>query len=161
MRPVDTVTYRRLSDDIPSGLAVATARIGRWDIASTIDSFLDVSYDPPTMLLSLYGESRLAEAIEEAGTCALTVLSSDQRDLADRFGTSGLPLQGMLNGVAHERDPNGNAVLTGGIASFALEVADVHQAATHRLIVGRVVALADGTAMRPAIRFSRTHYDIV
>lgn len=153
-------TYRRLSEDIASALAVVTTRTGRWDVAATIDSFLDVSYDPPTMLLSLYGESRVCEALEESGSCVLNVLADAQRAISDRFGTPGLPLQGMLTGVEHERDASGNAILTGALAHFSLEVEAVHTAATHRLFVCRVTRSLPGTGRRPAIRYGQRHHDL-
>lgn len=55
---VDQDAYRNLSDLITAGLAVLTTRQGPHDLAVTVDSYLDVSYDPPTMLVCLYGMSR-------------------------------------------------------------------------------------------------------
>ena len=96
---VDQDEYRRLSDLLAVGLAVASTRQGPHDVAVTVDSYLDLSYDPPTMLIALYGMSRAAEAVEEAGHFCLTLLAADQQALADRFGTPGAPLQGMLSGL--------------------------------------------------------------
>lgn len=156
----DVEAYRRLSEDIASAIAVVTTRSGRWDVAATIDSFLDVSYDPPTMLLSLYGQSRICEALEDSGSCVLNVLADTQRDLSDRFGTPGLPLQGMLTGVPHERDASGNAILTGALAHFSLDVQSVHSAATHQLFVCSVTRSLPGSGRRPAIRYSQRHHDL-
>lgn len=40
---VDVESYRRLSEDIASAIALLSARVGRWDLVTPIDSFLDVS----------------------------------------------------------------------------------------------------------------------
>ncbi|WP_114855175.1 flavin reductase family protein [Brachybacterium sp. YJGR34] len=152
---VDQEDYRRTSDLIAAGLAVMSTRQGGHDVLVTVDSYLDVSYDPPTMLVALYGLSRAAEAAEEAGHLCLTVLAEDQQHLADRFGTPGAPLLGALSGLAVDRTGDGDAILPGGLAHFALRLEQAVDAATHRLLIGPVVEMGeDGTAADPAIRFA-------
>lgn len=153
--PVDQDEYRRLSDLLAVGLAVVTTRQGPHDLAVTVDSYLDLSYDPPTMLVALYGMSRAAEAVEQAGHCCLTLLTADQQELADRFGTPGAPLQGMLSGLEVTRTSDGDAILPGGLAHFALRVDQAVDAATHRLLIGPVVELGEGRLdIGPAVRFA-------
>ncbi len=154
---MDVENYRRLSEDIASAIALVSVRMGGWDLVTPIDSFLDVSYDPPTMVLSLYSLSRVAEALEESGTCALSVLGAEQQVLAERFGEPGLPLQGMLEGVAHTRDADGNAHIEGSLATFSLEVEASHEAATHTLFVCRVREAHQGPARSPLVRFSKRY----
>lgn len=152
---VDQDEYRRLSDLLAVGLAVASTRQGSHDLAVTVDSYLDVSYDPPTMLIALYGMSRAAEAVEEAGHFCLTLLSADQQGIADRFGTPGAPLQGMLSGLEVTRTVDGDAILSGGLAHFAIRVDQVVDAATHRLLIGPVVEMREGRLdADPAVRFA-------
>ncbi|MDO5644561.1 MAG: flavin reductase family protein [Dermabacter sp.] len=154
---MESEAYRRLADDFPAPVAVLATRVGRWDLVTTIDSFLDVSYDPPTMLVSLYGDSRAAEALAERGTCALSVLAANQQHLAERYGEPGLPLQGMLEGVEHARDAAGNALLTGAITHFSLRLDAVHEAATHHLAVCRVSAASSGSGTSPLVRFAKQY----
>lgn len=152
---VDAEDYRRASDLIAAGLAVLSTRQGPHDLLVTVDSYLDVSYDPPTMLVSLYGMGRAAEAAEEAGHLCLSVLAEDQQHLADRFGTPGSPLQGMLAGLEVSRTADGDAILPGALAHFALRVEQAVDAATHRLLIGPVVGMGEGRAdAGPAIRFA-------
>lgn len=152
---MDQAEYRRLSDLLAVGLAVASTRQGPHDLLVTVDSYLDISYDPPTMGLALYGLSRAAEAVEEAGHCCLSLLAEDQQHLADRFGTPGAPLQGMLAGMEVERTADGDAILPGALAHFALRIDQGVDAATHRLLIGPVVAMGEGrTGAHPAVRFA-------
>src|SRR5699024_63762 len=152
---VDQDEYRRLSDLLAVGLAVASTRQGPHDVAVTVDSYLDLSYDPPTMLIALYGMSRAAEAVEEAGHFCLTLLAADQQALADRFGTPGAPLQGMLSGLEVTRTSDGDAILPDGLAHFAIRVEQAVDAATHRLLIGPVVEMGEGRlAAEPAVRFA-------
>lgn len=152
-----TEAYRRLSDDFPQPIALLATRSGGWDLVTVIDSFLDVSYDPPTMLVSLYRDSRAAEAISEHGSACLTILSSEQVALADRFSEAGLPLQGMLNGVPHSRDAHNNALIHGGITHFMLEGHATYEAATHDLVVCRVSDAMRGSGHEPLVRFAKKY----
>ncbi|MGO1945966.1 MULTISPECIES: flavin reductase family protein [Brachybacterium] len=153
--PVDQDDYRELSELLTAGLAVLTTRQGRHDVAVTVDSFLDVSYDPPTMLVALYGMSRAAEAAEEAGHFCLNLLTEDQQHLADRFGTPAAPLIGMLSGIEVTRTADGDAVLPGVLAHFGVCIEQAVDAATHRLLIGPVVEQGAGlAAVGPAVRFA-------
>ena len=158
---IDQDRYRRLSDLITAGLAVMTTRQGRHDVAVTVDSYLDVSYDPPTMLVALYGMSRAAEAAEEVGHYCLNVLAEDQQHLADRFGTPASPLIGLLSGLEVTRTAQGDAVLDGALAHFAIRVEQGVDAATHRLLIGPVTEMGEGRASAgPAVRFAGEKHDL-
>ena len=159
--PVDQDEYRRLSDLLAVGLAVVTTRQGSHDLAVTVDSYLDVSYDPPTMLVALYGMSRGAEAIEETRHCCLNLLGADQHHLADRFGTPGAPLLGMLSGLEVTRTADGDAILPDVLAHFALRIEKAVDAATHRLLIGPVIEMAQGRLETdPAVRFAGERRDL-
>src|SRR5699024_4726944 len=124
-------------------------------------SYLDVSYDPPTMLVALYGMSRAAEAAEDAGHYCLSVLAEDQQHLADRFGAPASPLIGLLNGVEITRTAQGDAVIEGSLAHFAIRVEQAVDAATHRLLIGPVTEQGAGRAgAGPAVRFAGEKRDL-
>ncbi|WP_341392722.1 flavin reductase family protein [Arthrobacter sp. G119Y2] len=135
-------SYRLLSADIASGVAVVSTRLRGRDYAATVSGFLSVSYDPPTLLVSLYAESRIAEAVVESGTWALSLLSARQRGTANWLASPGSPLEGLLSQVDYGRGPvTEAAVIEGCIAWFEVRTTSVTTAATHQLVVGEVVAM--------------------
>lgn len=128
----------------------------------TITDYLSVSYDPPTMVVSLYDLSRVADAVEDAGRFGLSILAADQQRVADWLGEMSAPLPGLLSQVPHaRRDPQGPAVVSGALAWFELSVRAVHRVATHRLIVGEVVAMSERGRWDtgPLVRF-RSQYGV-
>ncbi|WP_417563693.1 flavin reductase family protein [Microbacterium sp.] len=156
----DQDAYKVASTQAAKGVAVVTTRQGRWDHAVTVTDLLSVSYDPPTMLVSLYELSRIADVVVETGRFALSLLSDAQAPIADRLGWSGAPLVGLLDQVPFfRREPDAPAVLAGSLAWFELRVAEVHPVATHRLVVGRVVAMGSDASpgARPLVRW-RSEY---
>lgn len=136
--------YRRLSAEQGSSVAVISTRWRNRDYAATVSAYLSVSYDPPTLLVSLYSESRIAQAVAESGNWALSLLTADQRAQANWLASPGTPVEGLLNQIDFRRGPaTGNAVIAGSLAFFEVETTGIHQAATHSLVVGRVVAMGE------------------
>ena len=118
-----------------------STRVGGRDYGATVTAWFSVSYDPPTMLVSLFELSRIAEAVEESGTWALSLLNREQEQTAKWLSSPGAPVEGLFNQVPHHRGPLTDApILDGAIAWFELRTVDVQRAATHQLFVGRVLS---------------------
>ncbi|MEF3120764.1 flavin reductase family protein [Kocuria flava] len=161
----DTGAYRLLAADIASGVGVVAARHRRRDHAATVTGFLDVSWDPPTMLVSLFEEGRICEAVEESGAWALSLLRREHEGTANWLASPGNPVEGLLDRVPFRRAPHSGApVLAGSLAWFELRTTAVHTAATHRLVVGEVVALGrgvpEGGAADPLVHFGRGYHGL-
>jgi flavin reductase (DIM6/NTAB) family NADH-FMN oxidoreductase RutF len=152
----DGDVYRALSGSAAKGIAVVTAAHRGWDHAVTVSDYLSVTYDPPTMLVSLYSLSRIVEAVAGAGRWGLSLLASDQRSVAERFGEQGAPLDALLRQTPHvRRDPDGPALIAGALCWFELRTVATHEAATHTLVVGEVTAMgrAREFGAKPLVRF--------
>lgn len=52
---------------------------------ATVSAFTSLSADPPSVLICLRAESRIARAVTQNGQYCVNVLSEDQSDLAERF----------------------------------------------------------------------------
>ncbi len=156
----DKEAYKQLATFAARPVAIVAAVQGRWDVAVTVTDFVSVSYDPPTVLVSLFGLSRIADAVVASGRFALSVLAHDQQAVADRLGEPGAPLVGLLDHIPHSRlDERAPALIDGALTWFDLRVAAVHEAATHLLVVGEVTAMR-GTPRadaRPLVRWRSTY----
>ncbi|WP_026821054.1 flavin reductase family protein [Arthrobacter castelli] len=134
--------YRTLSADIASGVAVASTLWRKRDYAATVTGHMSVSYDPPTMLVSLYDGGRIADAVSESGTWALSLLGSGHQSTANWLASPGAPLEGLLTQVPFRRGPaTGAVIIDGALAYFELRTVDIHEAATHLLVVGEVLSM--------------------
>jgi flavin reductase (DIM6/NTAB) family NADH-FMN oxidoreductase RutF len=158
----DIDLYRTLSADIAAGVAVVSTRWRNRDYAATVSGYLSVSYDPPTMLVSLFEESRICDAVADSGTWALSLLASQHQGTANWLASPGNPVEGLLNQVPYRRGPaTGAAVIGGAPAWFELRTTAVHPAATHLLIVGEVLAMgrdaAGSESADPLIHFASSY----
>ncbi|WP_167047952.1 flavin reductase family protein [Salinibacterium sp. ZJ454] len=148
--PISEERYRLLSSYAASGVAVVSTRVGDRDYAATVSAWFSVSYDPPTMLVSLFELSRIAEAVADSGTWALSLLNRDQEQTAKWLSSPGAPVEGLFNQVPHHRGPlTDAAIIDGVIAWFELRTVDVHTAATHQLFVGRVLSQGRSPSQGP------------
>ncbi|NKE10518.1 MULTISPECIES: flavin reductase family protein [Kocuria] len=135
-------SYRLLAQELASGVAVVAVRHRNRDHAVTVTGWLDVSWDPPTMAVSLFEEGRICEAVEGAGTWTLSVLNRDQESIASWLASPGNPVDGLLSNVPHERvGKDGPVVISNCLAWFHVRTDQIHSVATHQLVVGRVTAM--------------------
>lgn len=148
----DIDEYRRLSAEQAAGVGVVSTVWRGRDYAATVTAFVPVSYDPPTMLVSLYEGSRIAQAVAESGQWALTLLTEDQRRQANWLASPGTPIEGLLTQLPFRRGPaTGSTVLEGGLAYFEVITTAVHEAATHLLVVGNVVSMGSEAVVRAGL----------
>jgi flavin reductase (DIM6/NTAB) family NADH-FMN oxidoreductase RutF len=157
----DRSLYQWLNGRTAKGVAVVSCVHRGRDYAATVTDFLSVSYDPPTMLVSLYSLSRIAEAVEASGRWALSLLSSTQTAVADALSEPGAPLIALLDNIAHHRrEPSSPAIVAGALAWFELRTAALHQVATHTLVVGEVTWMGRGAdeGIGPLVRYESEYH---
>lgn len=149
MSAIATELFKVHAASAAKGVAVLATRAGTYDVAITVSDYLMVSWEPPTISVSLYTLGRAAEAVERSGKFMLSLLGADQRAIAARLGQPSPPLHGLLSGVEHfrraEQDP---VIIAGALAWFEVSVDQSVEAATHTLYIGRVTAA--GAQLPPA-----------
>ncbi|MCU6480761.1 flavin reductase family protein [Arthrobacter sp. A2-55] len=146
----DIDEFRRLGAEQAAGVAIVSTVLRGRDYAATVTAYLSVSYDPPTLLVSLYEGSRIAQAVVESGQWALTLLPTEQKRAANWLASPGTPIEGLLNQIEFKRGPaTGCAVIAGSLAYFEVATTAVHVAATHLLVVGEVVGMGSEAGPSP------------
>lgn len=115
------------------------------------------------MMVSLYAEARIADAVADAEMWVLSLLASRHRAVANWLASPGTPVEGLLAQVPYRRGPaTGAAVVDGALAYFELKTSAVHRAATHLLIVGEVLSMGSdadpGDLMDPLIHFGSAYH---
>jgi flavin reductase (DIM6/NTAB) family NADH-FMN oxidoreductase RutF len=137
----DTVDARQLRQALgafPTGVCLVTTTTpdGKRE-GMTINSFSSVSLDPPLILWSIRDDTRSADAFLATRPFNLSVLSSEQRDLAWHFAK---PAPDKFERFADEFEIgfNGCAKLLRSVATFECSTYSRHQEGDHTIILGRV-----------------------
>jgi flavin reductase (DIM6/NTAB) family NADH-FMN oxidoreductase RutF len=140
---VDPLRYRRVVGRFATGITVVTASSAGVDYAMTVNSFTSVSLDPVQVLFCCERASRLHQAIEAGSDWAVSVLSAEQRDVAQWFATRGRPLEGQFRRFPHSRGAvSGAIVLDEAIATLECRTVATPEAGDHTVVLGEVLSVA-------------------
>lgn len=153
---VDPDAYTKAMGATATGVSVVTTigAAGRFGI--TVSAIASVSADPPLLLVCVNRKNPSVAAITQNGRFAVNILAEHQSDIARSF--SGRPLAGEpyeFRKTDWQAGAFGMPVLNAAAAQFECEVDSIHDAGTHRIFIGRVVAAERGSHA-PLVYSSRT-----
>lgn len=140
-----------------TGVTIVTTDGETGRFGQTVSAMSSVSADPPMLLVCINRKSPIHAAIARHRVFAVNVLRADQRRLSETF--SGRPRKGPAYDFASAqwtRGETGSPQLTGAVACFDCALHAEHEAGTHTIFVGRVVA-ASGSAGAPLV-YARRGY---
>ena len=123
----------------------------------TVSAVTSVSAEPPLLLACVNRKSPAAAAIAGNGHFSVSVLAAENRAFAETF--SGRPSSGRPFDFANHSWQQGLAgapVVGDAAAVFECDVYETHDAGTHRIFIGRVVAARRGT-QEPLVYASRSY----
>lgn len=111
----------------------------------TVSAFCSVSADPPTVLVCLHGDSRIAETVAENGRFCVNVLPTSNQFASDRFaGRHDDTVTDRFEGIPLETSDGEPPILSGSTA-FCCEIKDAVNSGTHTIFIGRVKSVKAGT----------------
>ena len=167
LRPGETVTVdspeaaaeaRRFRDVLgrfASGVTVVTALSNGEPVGMTAQSFSSVSLDPPLVLFCPAKTSRAWPLMRTSGRFCVNLLAHDQAELSNRMAARG---EDKFDGVGWEPAPaTGSPLLRGVVGYVDCAIHAVHEAGDHYVVIGRVLALAEGDAEH-GLTFYRGRY---
>jgi flavin reductase (DIM6/NTAB) family NADH-FMN oxidoreductase RutF len=127
----------------PVTIVTTNGAAGRFGL--TVSAVTSVTADPPMLLACVNRRNQAAAAITENGVFAVNHLAADNRVLAESF--AGRPAAGEAYDFAHRgwrEGHHGLPLLDLALASFECEIESWHDAGTHRVFIGRVLASRAG-----------------
>lgn len=137
---LDPRSFRQALGQFPTGVAVVTATHGGHVVGMTANSFSSVSLDPPLVSWSVAKSSPSHDAFVAADAFAVHFLGADHRDLALRFGTSGVD---KFADMAHAPGETGAPLLEGLAPIFECKVWARYPGGDHTILVGEVVRMVE------------------
>lgn len=146
-----------------TGVTMVAARHAGVAHGMTVNSFNSLSLDPPLVSVSLEKITRTHQLVTEAGIFSVTILSQDQRALSDRFAGRDSEQSDRFEGLETFSLETGSPILTQGLAFFDCRVSASHDAGTHTVFIGEVLACGRFTESeeRPLVYFNRGYRKVV
>ena len=137
---IDSVSLRRTMGRFVTGVAVVTTCQDGDAHGMTINSLTSISFDPPTVLVSLTSEARTTLAVQATGNFAISILSVRQEQLAKRFAKRG---EDHFDGLPLEYEHHRVPVVPGALAHIECTVTEQIPVGDHIIFLGRVIGICD------------------
>ena len=147
----DDADLRALLRSVPTAVAVIACRADEGVHATTVSSLTSVSRRPALVSVCLENRSRTLGLVEAAKSFAISLLASDQEEVAKRFaelGRSAGPAQ--FAGVPHHLSAFGPVIETAA-ATLGCRLHALHPCGDHHILVGEV-ELVRTSERRPLLR---------
>jgi flavin reductase (DIM6/NTAB) family NADH-FMN oxidoreductase RutF len=139
---VDAAGFKAALGRFATGITVVTTLQDGVPHAMTANAFTSVSLDPPLVLVCVDKGVRMHDAILACGSWAASVLTADQRELAERFARSGRELLSQFDGVPTYPAPKtGCPVIENALSWLECRTWATHDGGDHTIVVGEVLSL--------------------
>jgi flavin reductase (DIM6/NTAB) family NADH-FMN oxidoreductase RutF len=131
--------FRRVMGHFATGVTVVATRDREGEpLGLTVNAFTSVSLEPPLVLVCLHVDADAHDPVLEAGHFGVSILTSDQEELAFRFAQAESDTR--FRGVEYEDGPLGSPLLRGSLGWLECRVEEVFPGGDHSIVVGEVVA---------------------
>ena len=143
-----------------TGVTVVTATYAGQKYGMTVNSFTSISLEPPLVSLALKKLTHTHELVEKSGEFSVTILSSAQKELSDRFAGKQLGIKDRFEGVSTVMLSNRAPLIKEGIAYFNCRVVNSIPVGENTLFVAEVTAAqGDGTG-DPLVYHNRVYWKL-
>ncbi len=143
-----------------TGVTVVAASHAGERHGMTVSSFTSLSLEPPLVLVSLSKDARTHRLVLASQAFGVTVLSSGQEEISKRFAGNEDEPASRFAGVKTFTLESGSPLLSGGLAVFDCRLAAEHDAGTHSVFIGEVLAASPlaGAGRNPPLLYFNQGY---
>lgn len=123
-----------------TGVAVITAKHDGQQYGMTVNSFTSISLEPPLISVTLKQLTHTHELVVRSGEFSVTILSSDQEKLSERFAGKQPDIKDRFEGIPIETLILDAPLLKGGLAYFNCRVVNSISVGENTLFIAEVIA---------------------
>ena len=137
---MDPMIRRRVLGMLTYGLYVLMSRLGEEVAAGTVSWLSQASFNPPMIMTALRVGSRIQRLVERSGVFAVSILSKNQKDVAESFFKPSKIEPGKINGYPVKPGPKtGAPILANAPAWFEARVVGRLEGGDHTVYLAEVV----------------------
>jgi flavin reductase (DIM6/NTAB) family NADH-FMN oxidoreductase RutF len=154
--PLNQDEFRNAMRFWASGVTIVSAEYEGVRHGMTVSAFFSVSITPPPrVLISLSWGSRTRELVQKGNCFGVTILTSAQQELSERFAGRYTDDANRFEGLQTFTLSTGAPFLAGGLAFFDCRVVSAVDTGEHTLYIGEVVAVSQGQSGQPLLYYNR------
>jgi len=140
-----------------TGVSIVTVENEGIRHGATVSSLASISVDPPLVNVTLAKGTRTHEMMIRAGFFGVTILSSQQQSLSEKFSGSVSEEHDRFKEVEYFEILEHIPVLKGGLAALGCRIVHSYEMANSTLFVGEVIASQLGEDQPPLVYVNRTY----
>src|SRR5215208_1526730 len=137
---LDSEQLRRAMRAWTTGVAVVTAKYDNQQYGMTVNSFTSISLEPPLISVTLRQLTHTHDLVMKSNEFAVTILSSYQKELSERFAGNTPYFPDRFDGVQTETMAIPAPLIKGGMAYFNCRVVNSIPVGENTLFVAEVIA---------------------
>ena len=142
----------------PMAVSVVTVGRGGAHNGLTVSWATPAAFDPPMFLFAVDRLHYSVDFLKSTRNFAVNVLREGQERVAGQFARQSMTGEQKLDGVATREGTTGAAILNDALAWFDCEVAAIHEAGDHLVVVGKVVDAGLGADGKPMVSTAGLRY---
>jgi len=143
-----------------TGVTVVTAMHAGERYGMTVNSFTSISLEPPLVSLALKNLTHTYQLVEKSGEFSVTILSSAQKELSDRFAGKHPEIKDRFEGVATETLSIAAPLIKGGIGYFNCRVLNAVPVGENTLFIAEVIAAQGEGNNEPLVYHNRVYWKL-
>ena len=145
VRSVEAAEFRQAMRNLASGVAIVATGVGAARRGLTVSSVTSLCMDPPCLLVGINATSETHDAILANGRFGVSLLGSEQQDLALHFaGRDGVKGIERFSTASWDQGMLGVPLLDSAIGAMECVLHHHQVVGTHGLFIGRIVATRGG-----------------
>jgi flavin reductase len=159
MEDEERARLRALMGRFATGVTVVAARHGPLLAGMTANAIASISIDPPLLMASIARKAETHGAVIGSHAFAVSVLSHDQRGLAECFAqpTTAEKLKRFCDAAWHEAE-TGSPILEGALAYFDCRLSARHDGGDHEIFIGEIVAAGYREDAEPLLWYASDYH---
>jgi flavin reductase (DIM6/NTAB) family NADH-FMN oxidoreductase RutF len=154
-------SLRAMMGRFATGVTVVAARHGPLLAGMTANAIASISIDPPLMMAAISKRAETHVAIVGSHAFAVSVLSREQRALAECFAqpTTAEKLKAFCGAAWHEAE-TGSPILEDALAYFDCRLTERHEGGDHAIFIGEIVAAGYRTDADPLLWYASGYREL-
>ena len=159
--PIEADLLREAMRFWTTGVTIVTAAHQGIQHGMTVSSFMSLSLTPAQVLISLAQDTRTHNLVSRSGSFGISILSSGQENISDRFAGRIPDEQNRLEGLETFTLASGSPLLSGGLAHLDCQVTTTLGSGSHTIFIGDVLAAQHVEDGNPLIYFNRGYKQLM
>lgn len=157
---LDSEKLRRAMRAWTTGVAIVTSIYEDQQYGMTINSFTSVSLEPPLICVTLKRLTRTHDLVVKSGMFSVTILTSVQKELSDRFAGKMPDITDRFEGLQTETISLDSPVFKDGMAYFDCNVVSSMPVGENTLFIAEVVDARGEGEGEPLVYHNREYWKL-